>query len=531
MTSGIPEDDKVKSMIAQLAELPHASKDNSAMLVFSTLNDEEGFVDNYMTRVLLDTETDTTMRGKLNKFSSILAKEHTDDTIEITKNDRVELKGIKTFLGNDMGERLDRVVSERSKMTGQLYLDFQNSQSEFFSEIQSGDNTESSKEHIRVKYQVPWEELGQKLKYAEENETDNEGVLLDEKYKAGVRQMQKNIEFGLFEYVVMGRLPKILLTPVEPISFWEKTKNRFVRPTPVDPSDTGHGPGSSAPAIPSSSPAESSPIHADTTTEGHRTTGYTPDTAETEDIDETFYTTYIDWMSTLKHNMTRIIDSHESTHIRENLGAIKSTDIFHPDTSPPGIEEYWTYSQNGWEEKQWTKWCETEEELDAENQNEYDTKFSNVSSEVAELREELQALESDDDKYDAIKKDLDDKLTIACSEQRELDATSIEKKRVVVVQAIVDSIEKISSSCVALQIAERMLTSIVTTENDHMTEDLKTLVGIDVEYGQYDNDHVTVATICKPPPATKPTKPTNPQTIYTGDSWDSILSATRYYGE
>ncbi|KAJ1464062.1 hypothetical protein T484DRAFT_1758378, partial [Baffinella frigidus] len=396
MKSVIPEDDKVRSMIAQLAELPRASDANSAMLVFNTLNEEVGFVDNYMTSVPLDAKTDTTMREKLVKFSSILAKEHTDDTIEITKNDRVKLKGIRTLLGKDMGERLDRVVSERSKTMGQLCIYFEKSPSDFFSGLQNGLRDDISKDHIRVTYQVQWEALEQKLDYAKDHKDDLEGLAFGPNYKAGVRQSQKKIEHGLFEYLVVGMLSKSLLqnVPAEPMGLGGKLAGFFgldragssapasPSSSPADPSDTGPGPASSAPASPSSSPAASPPTHTATTTEGHGTTGYTldwnsKDEVAIEEIFEHFRNDYTEWMSTLQHNMTPIMNAQESTHIRENIHAIQSTHIFHPDTSHEDIEEYWTYSQNVLKEKQWTKWCETEEELDAKNQDEYDTKFSN----------------------------------------------------------------------------------------------------------------------------------------------------------
>ncbi|KAJ1463800.1 hypothetical protein T484DRAFT_1758566, partial [Baffinella frigidus] len=304
MTSVLPEDDEVQSMIAQLAALPRASEANSAMLVFNTLDEEVGFVDNYMTSVPLDTKTDSTMREKHDKFSSILTKEHTDDTIEITGTDRVNLKGIRTLLSKDMRERLHRVMSERSKMMGQLSIYFKKSPSEFFSGLQNTARDDISKDHIRVTYQVPWEDFGQGLDYAKDHKDDLEGIVFDPNYNATMLQSQKKIEHGLFEYLVVGMLPKNLLhnVPAEPMGLGGKL-------------------------------AESSPIHADTTAEGHRTTGYTPDTpdtAETEDIDETFCTTYIEWMSTLQNDMTPIMNAQVSTHIRDNIHAIQSTHIFNP---------------------------------------------------------------------------------------------------------------------------------------------------------------------------------------------------------
>ncbi|KAJ1463686.1 hypothetical protein T484DRAFT_1758647, partial [Baffinella frigidus] len=219
MTSVIPEDDEVQSMIDQLVTLPRASEDNNKMLIFSILNEEVRFVDKYMTSVPLDTKTDTTMREKLKDFSSILAKEHTDDNIEITKNDRLALKEIRTLLGKDMVNRLSTKVSKKSTLMKKLTHAFQKSPSEFFIQLQNSDRDDISKEHIRVTYQVPWEDLEQGLDYAKDQKNEFESLAFGPNYNATMLQSQGRIELELLEYLVVGMLSKNLLqnVPAEPM--------------------------------------------------------------------------------------------------------------------------------------------------------------------------------------------------------------------------------------------------------------------------------------------------------------------------
>jgi hypothetical protein len=521
----IPSDEDVTRRIEGLNENIDLVAGN---IFYMPLSKEYNFISNYQKSIVLRTDDETKLGQFMEHYENFLKNRTSDGKIvEATRNVRTEMDTVRKSIATNLEKRRDQIRMAIEAYTTLLEATVETSgMRDTLHHLKTDGMDEEIEKYVEDTFCDPSDEM-QKSIDAETVRGEPRNGTVSANDLASKRMQKKEIENNFIKFSVGKMLPKVAADIIAGL----KT-GIFGSTTPTKPSDTDPKPAEKKEDTPRSTPPASPPTHAATTTEEHGTTGYTPDTAETEDIDEKFYATYIDWMSTLRDNMTPIMNDQPSTDIQENLDAIQSTRIFHPDMGHSDMrEEDWTYSQNVLKEKQWTKWCEMEEELDAKNQDEYNTKNYTVSREVAELRKKLEALESDDDEDDPIKKDLHDELTIACSEQDELSATSIEKKRVVVVQAIVDSIEKISSSCVALQIAERMLASIATTENDHMTEDLKTLVGIDVEYGQYDNDHVIVATICKPPPATKPTKPTNPPMIYTGDSWDSILSTTRHYSE